>query len=183
MTQKVLMAGFGGQGVMLMGELLAYAAMLEGKQVTYMPSYGPEMRGGTANCSVVISDEEISSPIVTEPAILIAMNEPSMEKFEKSIAPSGMLFINRSLIRRTPLRQDIKCFPVECNELARAILSEKIANIVMLGAVICASGIVSGESVGEVMRRKFVGKKSKFIPMNMKALTVWSDHYEDEKRQ
>jgi 2-oxoglutarate ferredoxin oxidoreductase subunit gamma len=173
MTQKVLIAGFGGQGVMLMGELLSYAAMLEGKQVTYMPSYGPEMRGGTANCSVVVSEEPISSPIITKATILIAMNEPSMDKFEENVAPNGTLLINRSLIQRDPRRADISTFFVDCNALAQAIHNEKIANIVMLGAVVEATDIVSLDAVSEAMNRKFVGRKAKFIPTNLKALSAW----------
>jgi 2-oxoglutarate ferredoxin oxidoreductase subunit gamma len=176
MTQKVLIAGFGGQGVMLMGELLAYAAMIEGKQVTYMPSYGPEMRGGTANCSVIISDELISSPIITAPTILIAMNEPSMDKFEEIVVPSGSLFVNKSLIQRRLYRSDLSSFNVDCNALAQKIMNEKIANIVMLGAVIEAADVVSLAAVGEAMNRKFVGGKAKFIPTNMKALSAWQEN-------
>jgi 2-oxoglutarate ferredoxin oxidoreductase subunit gamma len=175
MTNRVLIAGFGGQGVMLMGELLAYAAMIDGKQVTYMPSYGPEMRGGTANCSVIISDEQIASPIVTDSNILIAMNEPSMDKFESDVDPDGMLFINKSLIEKEPQRSDVESVPVECNKLAQGILNEKIANIVMLGAVIHKSKIVSPGSVSEAMKRKFTGKKERFIPINEKAFSAWQE--------
>ncbi|MDR2157353.1 MAG: 2-oxoacid:acceptor oxidoreductase family protein [Clostridiales Family XIII bacterium] len=179
MTHRLLFAGFGGQGIMLMGELLAYAAMIDGKQVTYMPSYGPEMRGGTANCSVIVSDGPIASPIITEAGILIAMNEPSLDKFEDDVDPEGLVFINRSLIGRKPRRSDVVSVAVDCIELARDILNEKIANIVMLGAVIRKSNIVSPDSVGEALRRKFSGKKEAFIPINESALSAWRERSEE----
>jgi 2-oxoglutarate ferredoxin oxidoreductase subunit gamma len=175
MTYRILIAGFGGQGVMLMGELLSQAAMLDGKSVTYMPSYGPEMRGGTANCSVIISDEVISSPIITEPNILVAMNEPSLDKFESSVETDGFLFINESLISRVSSRTDIQSFAVDCTGLALSVLNEKIANIVMLGAVMAETNVVSTEAVTMAMERKFTGGKAKFIPVNLKALAVWHE--------
>jgi 2-oxoglutarate ferredoxin oxidoreductase subunit gamma len=172
MTNRILMAGFGGQGVMLMGELLSYAAMLDGKHVTYMPSYGPEMRGGTANCSVIISSEAISSPIVTKPDVLVAMNEPSLDKFEASIIPGGFLFVNESLISRSPRRGDILAHSIDCTRLAESIHSEKIANIVMLGAVICKSGLVSVDAIHRAMEQKLTGRKAKLIAVNQLALSA-----------
>jgi 2-oxoglutarate ferredoxin oxidoreductase subunit gamma len=178
MTSRMLIAGFGGQGIMLMGELLSYAAMLDGKQVTYMPSYGPEMRGGTANCSVIVSDEGISSPIVTEPNVLVAMNEPSLDRFEDSVTAGGFLFINESLISRKPRRDDVRSCFVDCTRLAQSVYSEKIANIVMLGAVIHERGIVSFDSVNKAMESKLTGNKATFIPVNRTALTVWAESAE-----
>ena len=172
MIEKILIAGFGGQGIMLMGELLAYAAMSEGKQVTYMPSYGPEMRGGTANCSVIISDKQISSPIITEPTILVVMNEPSLDKMEQLVRPNGSVFINKSIINRDVSRKDLKIHAIYCNELAQDIMSEKIANIVMLGALIKNTGIVSKVSIEKVMKQKFKGVKAELLPMNFKALSA-----------
>lgn len=171
--QKILLAGFGGQGIMLMGELLAYSAMLTGKQVTYMPSYGPEMRGGTANCSVVISDEPISSPIVTDPAILVAMNEPSLVKFENSVRPAGVVFVNRSLISKEPERGDIEYVLVDCTGIAQGIANARLSNIVMLGAVISKTGLIALDTVYAAMDKKFTGEKAKFIPANRKALCAW----------
>jgi 2-oxoglutarate ferredoxin oxidoreductase subunit gamma len=175
MKHDVLIAGFGGQGVMMMGELLSYAAMLDGKQVTYMPSYGPEMRGGTANCSVIISDEAISSPIITAPDILVAMNEPSLNRFENQVEPGGLIFMNSSLIMRETGRGDTRGYPVECISLAQSIDSERIANIVMLGAVIAASNIVPPDVMDKALERKFTGSKAKYIPMNQRALTIWQE--------
>ena len=161
---------------MLMGELLAYAAMMEGKQVTYMPSYGPEMRGGTANCSVIISDKQISSPIVTEPTILVVMNEPSLDKMEKMVRPNGSVFVNKSIINRDVLRSDLKMHAIYCNAIAQDIMSEKIANIVMLGALIKNTGIVSMDSIAKVMNQKFTGKKAELLPVNFKALSAWGEY-------
>lgn len=172
--QKIVFAGFGGQGIMVMGELLAYSAMVTGKQVTYMPSYGPEMRGGTANCSIVISDEPISSPIITEPAILVAMNGPSLTKFEDSVKPSGIVFVNGSLIKKEPVRDDIVYVTIDCSGLAKEIMNEKLSNMVMLGALIERTKMVPLEAVYEAMDQKFKGDKAKFIPANRKALSAWA---------
>ena len=171
--QKVLLAGFGGQGIMVMGELLAYSAMLSGKQVTYMPSYGPEMRGGTANCSIVISEKPISSPIVTDPTILIAMNELSLQKFENSVKPSGIIFLNKSLVNKNPKRGDIEYVKVDCNEIAKEIANARLSNIVMLGAVIAKTRMLSLDTVYAAMDKKFTGDKAKYIPANKKALSAW----------
>ena len=173
MLERILLTGFGGQGVMLMGELLANAAMLEGKHVTYMPSYGPEMRGGTANCSVVISDKLIASPIISEPTILVAMNEPSLDRFEDTIHSGGLLFINKSVIKKGSRRADLAAYEVDCNELAQTILNEKVANIVMLGALLKVTGVVSVEGVRKAMEQKLTGEKGKYIAVNLQALTAW----------
>jgi 2-oxoglutarate ferredoxin oxidoreductase subunit gamma len=174
MVHKIFLAGFGGQGIMLMGELLAYSAMIEHKQVTYMPSYGPEMRGGTANCSVVISEEPISSPIVTNSTILIAMNEPSLRKFENHVRPGGIIFLNESLIETVPERKDVSCISVNCTRLAQEIAGERLTNIVMLGAVIHETEVVPLDAAYEAMDKKFTGDKAKFIPMNRQALNAWT---------
>jgi 2-oxoglutarate ferredoxin oxidoreductase subunit gamma len=173
MNHRILMAGFGGQGVMLMGELLARAAMRLGREVTYMPSYGPEMRGGTANCSVIISDGPIASPIITAPTVLVAMNDPSLEKFEGGVRPGGEVYYNASLIHAGRGRRDVVYIPVDCNRLAKELDSEKVSNIVMLGALVRRSGILPAEAVAAAMDEKFTGAKAGFIPVNRKALTLW----------
>jgi len=117
------MAGFGGQGVMLMGQLLTYAGMLDGKQVSWMPSYGPEMRGGTANCTVIIADEEVGSPLVTSPDAVVALNLPSLDKFEDIVKPGGLLIYNSSLINRPPTRTDIRIIAVEANDIAQGLVN------------------------------------------------------------
>ncbi|MGI6752215.1 MAG: 2-oxoacid:acceptor oxidoreductase family protein [Anaerovoracaceae bacterium] len=172
-TVRLFLAGFGGQGILLIGQMLTYAGMLEGKEVSWMPSYGPEMRGGTANCTVIISDKPIASPIITETEVLVAMNAPSLERFQPMLLPGGALFINRSLIDREVDRDDIDIHYVDGNQIARKIGSEKFANIVMLGAIVRKTGVVSLERIEEVMENMFTGSKARFLPMNKKALLEW----------
>jgi 2-oxoglutarate ferredoxin oxidoreductase subunit gamma len=172
-TERLMFSGFGGQGVMLMGELIAQAAMIEGKEVSWLPSYGPEMRGGTANCGVTIADEVISSPIIRNPTTLVAMNGPSMEKFEATITSGGTMFVNDSLIRQAPAREDITVVHVDSVGIAEAMGDSRLANMVMLGALIRRSGLVSMDAVEQAMIRKFTGQKAKFIPQNREALVAW----------
>lgn len=170
MLEQNIFAGFGGQGVLLMGQLLSYAGMLEGKEVSWLPSYGPEMRGGTANCSVVISDEPVASPVVTSASAVIAMNRPSLEKFEKSVQPGGMLFINSSMIDQKPQRTDIETFYVPCNQIAEALGNAKVANMVMLGAYIAKAKCVELESILTALLKKLGENKAHLIPLNREAL-------------
>ncbi len=170
MLEQNLFAGFGGQGVLLMGQLLAYAGMLEGKYVSWLPAYGPEMRGGTANCSVNISDEPIGSPIVTRATSVVAMNLPSLDKFEASVQKDGYLFINSSIIDRKAERDDVEAYYVPCNEIAEKLGNAKVANIVMLGAYIAKTKCVELENVIEALRYKLGQKKEHLIPVNREAL-------------
>lgn len=172
-THKIIIAGFGGQGVMLIGQMLAYAGMLEGKEVTWMPAYGPEMRGGTANCTVIVSDKRISSPIVSEATAVVAMNLPSLIKFEKMVKSGGQLFVNTSLIKEEPTRDDIDIYNIDANEIAVSLNNDKISNMVILGAIVNKTGVVKLESVEKVMEKLFVGKKEKLLPLNKQALTAW----------
>lgn len=169
MTHEIIMAGFGGQGVMLMGQLMTYAGMLENKQVSWIPSYGPEMRGGTANCSVIISDEKVGAPIVTEPDLVVAMNLPSLDKFEPTIKPGGTLIINSSLIDRDAKRSDIKVYKVPANDIANEMGNAKVANMVALGAVVAATGAVSADGVKKAFAKMFA-KKPKLFDINEKAI-------------
>ncbi len=171
MTHEVIMAGFGGQGVMAMGKILVEAALREGKNVSWLPSYGPEMRGGTANCSVIVSEEPIGAPIVTEATAAIVMNKPSLDKFEADVVPGGMLFINSSLIDRKSTRNDIKVYYVPANDIADELgLSKIVRNIVMLGAYLKASGATKEDSIMEIITEIFSGKKAQVIPLNKEAL-------------
>ena len=167
---RFIISGFGGQGVMSMGMILAYAGMLEGKEVTWLPSYGPEMRGGTANCHVIISDTPISSPIVSKATTVVAMNLPSLSKFQDSLENGGALFINASLIDKKPDRTNIKDYYISANDVAIQLQNSKIANMVMLGAIIKETGVVSVETVEKVLEKMFHGDKSKLIPVNKEAL-------------
>lgn len=170
MTEEVIMAGFGGQGVMVIGQLLTYSGMKVGKNVSWIPSYGPEMRGGTANCAVVVSDEEVASPVVAEPTTVIAMNRPSLEKFEPKLRPGGLLIYNSSLIDTRPMRTDITVMPVPANEIAQELGNLRIANMVILGAYIAKSGVVPMESVKECLKKVISARHHDLIPLNEEAL-------------
>lgn len=169
-TYSVMAAGFGGQGVMLLGKIIAEAAMHDGKNVTWLPSYGPEMRGGTANCTVVISDEDIGSPVVDKPDIVIAMNIPSMIKFEKELKDDGILLINSSVVDREPTRKDIKTFKINANDIANKIGNLKVLNMVALGAFIQSSGIITFDSVKKALKETMTGNKEKFLDLNINAV-------------
>ena len=172
--KRIFIAGFGGQGVLLIGQMIAYAAMFEDKEVSWMPSYGPEMRGGTANCTVNVSDAPIASPLVTNCDVLITMNGPSLDKFESMLVPGGDLFINSSIIEQKATRDDINVHYVDCQHLAEVEVGNgKTQNMVMLGAIINATGVVHMETMQKVFEKVFTGKKAKLIPKNMEALSVW----------
>lgn len=172
-THKLIVAGFGGQGVMLIGQMIAYAGMLEGKEVTWMPAYGPEMRGGTANCTVIVSDKKISSPIISEATSVVVMNYPSLLKFESMVVPGGKLFVNTSLIKEKPVREDIEIYNIDANEIAVSLHNDKVSNMVVLGAIAGVTGIVGLDSIEKVMEKLFTGNKAKLIPLNKQALTAW----------
>jgi len=169
-TYQILAAGFGGQGVMSLGMILTYAGMLERRKVSWMPSYGPEMRGGTANCSVMISDRPIGSPIVTEPNILIVMNKPSLARFEPAVVSGGLIMVNSSLIDTDVERDDVEVLKITANDLAEELGNAKVANVVMLGALIEAKSPVSFDSVVRSLKEVFKGGKEKLIDLNVKAL-------------
>ncbi|MBB6215117.1 2-oxoglutarate ferredoxin oxidoreductase subunit gamma [Anaerosolibacter carboniphilus] len=169
-TQQVICAGFGGQGVMSMGQLLTYAGMIEGKNVSWLPSYGPEMRGGTANCSVVVSDKPVGSPIITDATTAIVMNLPSLIKFEKDLVKDGILLINSSLIEKKPSRDDVKAYFVPANEIANDLGNAKVANMVMLGAFLELTKTVEVDSIIAALKKVFGPSKEHLIPMNKDAL-------------
>jgi len=170
MYQGVIMSGFGGQGIISAGILLAYAGMLDGKFVTFFPAYGAEMRGGTANCSVVVSSEEVASPVVDRPDTVIVMNEPSLIKFEPSLKPGGLLLINSSLVSQKPNRKDIEIIYVPVNKIAEEIGTIKIANMVMLGAYCKKTGAVNLQSVIDSMPKVFTRAKEEMLKKNEEAL-------------
>ncbi len=168
MQKEVMFAGFGGQGILLSAKLLAHAAMEQGSQVMWIPSYGPEMRGGTAYCTVVVSDRLIGSPIIKNPAHLVAMNRPSLEKFASVVKPDGVVLINSSLIPVRSDRDDVQELIVPANEAAVALGSVRCANIVALSAFAAKSGMVDVEILRECIKAEFAAK-AKIIPLNMKA--------------
>ena len=168
-TYKMFFAGSGGQGVLLMGQIITYAAMLEGKEATFLPSYGPEMRGGTANCTVVVSDKPVSSPLIYEADIAVVMNLPSMDKFEPMVKAGGYMFYNESIIDRKPERTDIKAVAVDLAARCAKLGNDKVANMAMLGEVVRGTGVVQVETVFKVFEKVFSGRKAALIPLNKQA--------------
>ena len=166
-----IIAGFGGQGVLLMGNLLAAAAMEAGKQVTYMPVYGVEMRGGTANCTVVVSDRPVGSPIIHQPVTAVVMNRPSAEKFGPRVKRSGLLLVNTSLVeeKQVPARTK-KVIMVPTRELAQEVGNPRLANMVMLGALVTASGVLEVQAVIKSLPKALDQRYHKMIPANRQAL-------------
>ncbi|MDL2300367.1 2-oxoacid:acceptor oxidoreductase family protein [Clostridiaceae bacterium OttesenSCG-928-D20] len=175
MLEQNLFAGFGGQGMLLIGQFLAEAGMLENKKVSWLPSYGPEMRGGTANCSVCVSDKDIASPVITKASCVIAMNRPSLDKFEKFVRPGGLLLVNSSLIDVKATRDDINVCYVPANELAEKLGNSKVANVVMLGAYLEKSKCVSIDSLLQVIATKLGAKKAHLVEINKKALVAGAE--------
>ncbi len=170
MTEKIIIAGFGGQGIMSLGQMLCYSGMQEGKEVSWLPSYGPEMRGGTANCHVIISEEDVASPIVSVADAVVAMNLPSLDKFESRVKPGGKLFINSSLIEKKATREDIDVYYIPANDVALELGNDRVAGMVILGAYLKKSGTVAPESVIESLKKVLGKKKEGLIPINKEAL-------------
>ena len=170
MTKEFIFAGFGGQGMLLIGKFLAMACMMDGKHVSWLPSYGPEMRGGTANCSVIVSDDPVASPLVDKADVIIAMNEPSLDKFESHVRPGGLLVINSSIIDRKSVRDDIDVVYCDAQHIAEAVNNPKGANVAILGAMLEKCKIVSVERMVEAIRIELGERKAKFLEGNRKAL-------------
>jgi len=182
MTNEIMIAGFGGQGVMAIGKTLAEAGMKEGKDVSWLPSYGPEMRGGTANCCVVISEEEIICPIVLEPTELIAMNLPSLLKFEPNVVKEGTIFVNSSIIKEKVSRNDVRVFYIPCLDIAQELGNTKVANMVMLGAYIEAMKNLDTETIKEMLREMFTGPKAKLVDLNIEALAKGAECIKEQEK-
>jgi 2-oxoglutarate ferredoxin oxidoreductase subunit gamma len=172
-AQEIIFAGFGGQGTLSMGKFLAYAGMDADMNVSWLPSYGPEMRGGTANCSVILSDEPVGSPIMNNPNTLVVMNRPSLDKFEETLVKGGLLILDSDLVDRMPVRDDIEVICIPAQTEAAEIGSKQIANMVLLGALVKRTGIVSMEAI--VTALKDHGKE-KFFEINKKALEIGASY-------
>ena len=169
MLTKTAFAGSGGQGVLVMGYILSVSAMKEGKHVTYLPSYGAEVRGGTANCTVSISDEEIASPVASSPDFVVVMNKPSMLKYQSLIKRGGIMILNSSLIDSDPDRDDIGIVKIPAHDIALELGSERILNIIMLGAFVAKTGIITHDSILNGMAEVFKGKKVGSMDLNRQA--------------
>ena len=170
MTKEFIFAGFGGQGMLLIGKFLAMACMLDGKHVSWLPSYGPEMRGGTANCSVIVSDEDVASPMVDMADVIVAMNLPSLDKFEDKVRPGGLLIVNSSIIDRKVERTDIDVVYCNAMHIAEEVKNPKGANVAILGALMGKAPVVSVDKMMEAIKIELGEKKLRFLDGNKAAL-------------
>ena len=171
-TFNILLAGFGGQGVLFAGKLVAEAGLIEGREISWLPSYGPEMRGGTANCSVVLSDDPIGSPLVTEPDVLIVMNQPSLEKFENDVAPGGMIIIDSTMVPIMPTRTDVAVHAIPATRLAEDAGLKGLANVVLVGKMLKEVGFCAAEAVDKAIRKSVPAKRQHLLEPNLKALEL-----------
>lgn len=176
MTHQFLIAGFGGQGLLFAGKFMVNKGMLEGKEVTWLPSYGPEMRGGTANCSVIISDEPVGSPIVDHPDVLMVMNRPSLDKYESAVQPGGMIFVDSTLIDRRVERRDVTTFYVPATAMASESGITTLANMILTGKILKELGQFDMADVENALRKVVSAKHPEMYEVNLKALTMGRDY-------
>ncbi len=171
-TVNMLIAGFGGQGVLFAGKFIAYKGLLEGKELSWLPSYGPEMRGGTANCSVILSDIPVGSPIVSKPDVLMAMNLPSLDKYEDTVVAGGSVFVDSTLIDRKVLREDIKAYYIPATKLAKDAGFPTLANMIMVGKMIKEAGVVSHDGLTDALKKVVSAKRAELLDVNLKAIEI-----------
>lgn len=174
-TRQFLFSGFGGQGILFAGKFLAYKGLTEDKQVSWLPSYGPEMRGGTASCGVIISDEPVGSPIVSKPDVLVAMNLPSLDKFEDAVVPGGIIFLDSTLIEREVRRKDVKVFAVPATELAGRNGFPTLANMILIGKILKELGEFRADSVDAALKKVISAKHADMLEINYKAMKLGSE--------
>ena len=176
MNKEILIAGFGGQGILFSGKFLAYEGLIDGKEVSWLPSYGPEMRGGTANCSIIISDSAVGSPIVSNPDILIAMNLPSLDKYEKEAKKGSQIFVDSSLIDRKVERTDVETYYIPATKMASDEGLTGLANMIIIGHMIAKSGIVPEENIEKAMQKVVPPTKQNMFDLNMKAVKLGMEY-------
>ena len=175
MQIETVIAGFGGQGVLFTGKVLAYAAMADDLEVTWFPSYGPEMRGGTANCTVIFADEEIGSPQVLSPRTVIAMNQPSLDKYEPLVQKDGFLVVNTSMLNRSAQRKDVHIIEVPGTKIAEEIGDKRLANIVLVGSLVQVANLFSLQKIEKALKKSLEGKNTSLLDMNIQALQKGAD--------
>ena len=170
MTDNIIIAGFGGQGILFAGKILAYTALIKGKQLSWLPSYGPEMRGGTANCCVIVSDESVASPIITEPEYLVVMNGPSLDKFEDTVLEGGKIFIDSTLITRDVKRDDVTSFKIPATQMANDMGIPKLANMIIVGKLVKETGMFTWDELTGAITKLVPASKAAMLESNIKAL-------------
>ncbi len=173
---QIIIAGFGGQGLLFSGKVLAYAGLLEGRHLSWLPSYGPEMRGGTANCNVILSDREVGSPIVTKPDILMVMNAPSLDKYEADVQPGGKIFIDSTLITRKVARTDVEAYYIPATRMAQELGAPTLANMVLLGALVAKTNCITEASLDAGLQKVIPARKADMLDINRKALAAGRDY-------
>ncbi len=173
---QIVIAGFGGQGLLFSGKVLAYAGLIEGRELSWLPSYGPEMRGGTANCNVILSDIPVGSPIVQNPDILMVMNNPSLEKYESAVVPGGKIFVDSSLIAKKVERTDVETYYVPATQIAMDMGIPTLANMILLGAIIAKTGCIATESLADALHKVIPARKANLFDANMKALQAGMEY-------
>ena len=178
MLIKTIFSGFGGQGVIMMGYLLATAGMYEEKNVTCLPSYGAQVRGGVANCTVVVSDEEIASPVASEPEFAVLMNNPALFQYQNQVQSGGTILLNSSMIESRPVRGDLDIIEVPANELAKKLRDDRVTNMVMLGAFVKKSALVSLDTAARVIKDTFSNRNPGILKLNKSALQLGYDYLE-----
>lgn len=175
-TKQMLFSGFGGQGILFAGKFVAYKGLMEEKQVSWLPSYGPEMRGGTASCSVIVSDEPVGSPIVSAPDVLVAMNLPSLDKFESTVAPGGMIFADSTLIERKVNRTDVKVFYIPATALASENGMPTLANMIIVGKILKELGDYNEENITAALKKVISAKRADMLETNLKAMRIGAEN-------
>ncbi len=176
MTHEIIFAGFGGQGILFSGKVIAYAGMNEGKNVSHLPSYGPEMRGGTASCSVIVSDEDVASPIIPEPGAIVVMNGPSLDKFENTVLKGGKIFMDSSLISRKCERDDVDVFEIPATQMANDMGIPKLANMIMVGKLVKETEMFTWEQLETAVTKLVPPAKAAMLESNMKAIKAGFDY-------
>ena len=175
MEYQIVIAGFGGQGLLFAGKVLAYAALTEQRELSWLPSYGPEMRGGTANCNVIISDSPVGSPIVQNPNVLMVMNTPSLDKYEKSVAPGGKIFVDSTLISRKVEREDVEVFYIPATKMASDMGMPTLANMILLGAIVKATGCITDAGMLAGLNKIIPAQKANLLDANLKCIQAGKD--------
>ena len=175
MTNECIMAGFGGQGLLFSGKVLAHAALIENKELSWLPSYGPEMRGGTCNCSVIVSDDPVGSPIIAHPNVLMVMNEPSLDKFEDAVAADGTIFVDSSLIARKVRRTDVEAVYIPATQMAKDMNALSLANMIILGAIVEKTKCAKWESMEPTLKHVISARKADLLGLNLKAIEAGRD--------
>lgn len=170
MKKEIIIAGFGGQGVLSMGKILAYSGLMDGREVTWMPAYGPEQRGGTANCTVIVSDNRIASPVLSKYDVAIVLNQPSLDKFEPKVKPGGIIFYEENGILNPPTRTDITCYKISAMEKAAQMKNVKVFNMIVLGAMLKVCPVVSTEGLEKALYKSLPERYHHLVPLNMQAV-------------